>query len=161
MKMVEGNWQPVFWIYFDEAREILSKKRLMNPLNDASVMTYDDFFVRRLFTSTIIKQTNPGNKTIMEIVGATDPKDPRVLAESEKIQQSLENFQNGMWKTLRHVYLLKYSRSVFTWVLFNTSANSRSSASLIFLTDLKWRKSLSAVVLPMPAILSSSVFSVP
>jgi gliding motility associated protien GldN len=98
MKMVEGNWQPVFWIYFDEAREILSKKRLLNPLNDASVMTYDDFFVRRLFSSTIVKQTNPGNKTIMEILGVTDPKDPKVIEESERIQKSLENFQKGMWK---------------------------------------------------------------
>ncbi len=97
MKMVEGNWQPVFWIYFDEAREVLSRKRLMNPLNDASVMTYDDFFVRRLFSSTIVKQTNPGNRTIMEILETTDPKDPRVIEESNKIQKSLEGFQNRMW----------------------------------------------------------------
>jgi len=97
LKMVEGNWQPVFWIYFDEAREVLSRKRLQNPLNDASVMTYDDFFVRRLFTSTIIKQTNPGNRTIMEILGVTDPKDPKVIAESERIQKTLDNFQNRMW----------------------------------------------------------------
>ena len=98
MKMVEGNWQPVFWIYFDEAREILSKKRLLNPLNDASVMTYDDFFTRRLFSGTIVKVTNPGNKTIMEILGVTDPKDPRVIAESDKIKKSLEDFKNRLWK---------------------------------------------------------------
>jgi len=97
LKMVEGNWQPVFWIYFDEAREVLSRKRLLNPLNDASVMTYDDFFVRRLFTSTIIKQTNPGNRTIMEILGVTDPKDPKVIAESERIQKTLDNFQSRLW----------------------------------------------------------------
>ncbi len=97
MKMVEGNWQPVFWIYFDEAREVLSRKRLMNPLNDASVMTYDDFFVRRLFSSTIVKQTNPGNRTIMEILETTDAKDPRVLEESNKIEKSLQGFQKRMW----------------------------------------------------------------
>lgn len=98
MKIVEGNWQPVFWIYFDEAREILSKKRLLNPLNDASVMTYDDFFIRRLFSSIIVKETNPGNKTIMEIMGATDPKDPKVIAESERIEKSMDKFQKRMWK---------------------------------------------------------------
>jgi gliding motility associated protien GldN len=97
LKMVEGNWQPVFWIYFDEAREILARKRLMNPLNDASVMTYDDFFVRRLFSSMIVKQTNPGNRTIMEIMETTDPKDPRVIEEANRIQKSLEGFQNKMW----------------------------------------------------------------
>jgi len=98
MKMVEGNWQPVFWIYFDDAREILSTKRLQNPKNDASVMTYDDFFVRRLFTSTIIKETNPGNKSIMEILGVTDNKDPRVIAESDRIKQSLKEFEQRIWK---------------------------------------------------------------
>jgi gliding motility associated protien GldN len=98
MKKVEGNWQPVFWIYFDDAREILSTKRLQNPKNDASVMTYDDFFVRRLFTSTIIKETNPGNKSIMEIVGASDPKDPRVIAESDRIKESLKEFEKRIWK---------------------------------------------------------------
>lgn len=98
MKMVEGNWQPVFWIYFDEAREVLSKKRLLNPRNDASVLTYDDFFVRRLFTSTVIKQTNPGNKTIMEIMGVTDPKDPKVLMESDRIKKAMEDFEGRIWK---------------------------------------------------------------
>ena len=98
MKLVEGNWQPVFWIYFDDAREILSTKRLQNPKNDASVMTYDDFFVRRLFTSTIVKETNPGNKSIMEIVGATDASDPRVIAESDRIKQSLKDFEQRIWK---------------------------------------------------------------
>jgi len=98
MKMVEGNWQPVFWIYFDDAREILSTKRLQNPKNDASVMTYDDFFVRRLFTSTIVKETNPGNKSIMEILGVTDSKDPRVIAESDRIKQSLKEFEQRIWK---------------------------------------------------------------
>lgn len=98
MKMVEGNWQPVFWIYFDDAREILSTKRLQNPKNDASVMTYDDFFVRRLFTSTIVKETNPGNKSIMEIIGATEPNDPRVIAESDRIKQSLKEFEQRIWK---------------------------------------------------------------
>ncbi|MBG6235287.1 gliding motility associated protein GldN [Pedobacter sp. CAN_A7] len=98
MKMVEGNWQPVFWIYFDDAREILSTKRLQNPNNDASVMTYDDFFVRRLFTSTIVKETNPGNKSIMEIIGATDANDPRVIVESDRINQSLKDFEQRIWK---------------------------------------------------------------
>ncbi|MGY0039976.1 type IX secretion system ring subunit PorN/GldN [Pedobacter sp. NJ-S-72] len=77
LKMVEGNWQPVFWIYYDEARTLLSKKKLVDPANDASVLTFDDFFVRRLFSSNIVKETNPANKTIVEILNQTDPKDPK------------------------------------------------------------------------------------
>jgi gliding motility associated protien GldN len=98
MKMVEGNWQPVFWIYYDDARELLTKKKLMNPGNDASVLTFDDFFVRRLFSSYIVKETNPGNKNITDMLGLTDPKDPRKLYESEKIKKSIADFEQSLWE---------------------------------------------------------------
>lgn len=98
MKMVEGNWQPVFWIYYDDARELLTKKKLMNPGNDASVLTFDDFFVRRLFASYIVKETNPGNKNITDMLGLTDPKDPRKLYESEKIKKSIADFEQSLWE---------------------------------------------------------------
>lgn len=98
MKMVEGNWQPVFWIYYDEAREILAKKRLVNPANDASALTFDDFFVRRLFSSYIVKETNPANKTIIESLGLTDPKDPRKLYESERIKKSISDYEQSLWE---------------------------------------------------------------
>jgi gliding motility associated protien GldN len=98
MKLVEGNWQPVFWIYYDEARAILAKKRLVNPSNDASALTFDDFFVRRLFSSYIVKETNPANKTIIESLGLTDPKDPRKLYESERIKKSISDYEQSLWE---------------------------------------------------------------
>jgi gliding motility associated protien GldN len=98
MKMVEGNWQPVFWVYYLDAREILSKKRMVNPANDASTLTFDDFFVRRLFSSYVVKQTNPANKNISDILGVTDPKDPRKLMESEQIKKSLSDFEQSLWE---------------------------------------------------------------
>ncbi|WP_367865280.1 gliding motility protein GldN [Pedobacter sp. WC2423] len=98
MKMVEGNWQPVFWIYYDEARTILSKKKLQDPSNDASVLTFDDFFVRRLFSSNIVKETNPSNKTIVEMLNQTDPKDPRKLYESERIKKGMADYEQSLWE---------------------------------------------------------------
>jgi len=98
MKMVEGNWQPVFWIYYEDARELLSKHRLINPLNDASQLTFDDFFVRRLFTSYVVKETNPANKNIIDILGQTDPKDPRKLRESDRIKKSISDYEQSLWE---------------------------------------------------------------
>lgn len=98
MKMVEGNWQPVFWIYYEDARELLSKHRLNNPLNDASQLTFDDFFVRRLFSSYVVKETNPANKNIIDILGQTDPKDPRKLRESERIKKSISDYEQSLWE---------------------------------------------------------------
>ena len=98
MKLVEGNWQPVFWIYYEDARPLLSKSKLVNPLNDASVLTYDDFFVRRLFSSIIVKETNPSNKTIIEILNQTDLKDPRKLYESERIKKGMSDYEQSLWE---------------------------------------------------------------
>lgn len=98
MKMVEGNWQPVFWIYYDDARELLSKERMVNPFNDASQLTFDDFFVRRLFSSYVVKETNPSNKNIVDILGQTDPKDPRKLYESERIKKSISDYEQSLWE---------------------------------------------------------------
>ncbi len=98
MKLVEGNWQPVFWIYYDDARELLSKQRLVNPLNDASQLTFDDFFVRRLFASYVVKETNPANKNIVDILGQTDPKDTRKLYESERIKKSISDYEQSLWE---------------------------------------------------------------
>jgi gliding motility associated protien GldN len=98
MKLVEGNWQPVFWIYYDDARALLSKSRLVNPSNDASVLTYDDFFIRRLFSSNIVKETNPANKTIVEMLNQTDPKDPRKLYESERIKKGMSDYEQSLWE---------------------------------------------------------------
>ncbi|WP_316793261.1 gliding motility protein GldN [Pedobacter frigoris] len=98
MKQVEGNWQPVFWVYYDDARQLLSTKRLINPGNDASTLSFDDFFVRRLFSSYVIKETNPGNKNITDMLGLTDPKDPRKLYESERIKKSISDFEQSLWE---------------------------------------------------------------
>ena len=98
MKQIEGNWQPVFWVYFEDARELLSKKKLINPANDASTLTFDDFFVRRLFTSNVVKETNPSNQNISDILGVTDIKDPRKLYESERIKKSISDFEQSLWE---------------------------------------------------------------
>ncbi|MEJ2882734.1 type IX secretion system ring protein PorN/GldN [Pedobacter sp. GR22-6] len=98
MKMEEGNWKPVFWVYYDDARQLLSTKRLVNPGNDASTLSLDDFFVRRLFSSYVIKETNPGNKNIVDMLGLTDPKDPRKLYESERIKKSMSDFEQSLWE---------------------------------------------------------------
>ncbi len=98
MKMVEGNWQPVFWIYYDDARELLSKERLVNQFNDASQLTFDDFFIRRLFSSYVVKETNPSNRNIVDVLGLTDPKDTRKLYESERIKKSISDYEQSLWE---------------------------------------------------------------
>ncbi|MEH3113987.1 type IX secretion system ring protein PorN/GldN [Pedobacter terrae] len=91
---VSKQWQPVFWVYYPEAREILTKKRLINTNNDASSLSFDDFFIRRLFTSYIVKESNPGDNKIRDIIA--DPK--QRLYESERIKKSVLDYEQGLWE---------------------------------------------------------------
>ncbi|MDB2361995.1 gliding motility protein GldN, partial [Flavobacteriales bacterium] len=49
----------LFWVYFPEARKILSKAEVFNHRkNDAARLTYDDIFHKRFFSSRIVKESN-------------------------------------------------------------------------------------------------------
>lgn len=89
-----NEWQPIFWLYYPEARELLSKSRLVNSRNDASTLSFDDFFIRRLFNSYIVKESNPGDDKLKNIIA--DPRER--LYESDRIQNSLLDYEQGLWE---------------------------------------------------------------
>ena len=94
LNQTTNQWQPVFWIYYPEAREVLSRKRLVNTRNDASTLSFDDFFIRRLFTSYIVKESNPGDNKLKDIIA--EPRER--LYESNRIQNSLLDYEQGLWE---------------------------------------------------------------
>ncbi|MCX2586039.1 hypothetical protein [Pedobacter sp. MR22-3] len=75
------------------AREILTKKRLVNTNNDVSTLNFDDFFIHRLF-SYIVKESNPGDDKLRDIIA--DPK--QRLYESERIKKSVLDYEQGLWE---------------------------------------------------------------
>jgi len=88
------EWQPVFWIAYEEARDILASKRLFNPLNDSSPLSLDDFFIHRLFSSHIVKETNAGDYKVKDLIG-----DPRQrLQESERIKKKMADMEQALWE---------------------------------------------------------------
>ncbi|TCD12577.1 gliding motility protein GldN [Pedobacter frigidisoli] len=88
------TWQPVFWVSYEELRPIIAHKRLINNNNDASNLSFDDFFIRRLFSSYIVKESNPGDNKIRDII--TDPRER--LFESERIKKSVLDYEQGLWE---------------------------------------------------------------
>jgi len=96
MKFIEASkqWQPVFWISYDELRPIIAHKRLVNTNNDASTLSFDDFFIRRLFSSYIVKESNPGDNKLRDIIN--DPRER--LMESERIKKSVLDYEQGLWE---------------------------------------------------------------
>jgi gliding motility associated protien GldN len=84
---------PLFWIYFPEARPILAKSEVFNRFNGAAKMTYDDFFWKRMFSSYIYKVDNQFDRNINEYATGID-----AMLESERIKEELFNFEQQLWE---------------------------------------------------------------
>ncbi|HSG68703.1 MAG TPA: gliding motility protein GldN, partial [Bacteroidales bacterium] len=76
--------EPLFWIYFPEARQLLSQQLIYNRFNDAMRMTFDDAFWKRMFNSYIYKESNVYDRRISEYATGLD-----ALYEAERIKYKL------------------------------------------------------------------------
>ena len=83
-----------FWIRYDEARDILSKKEAFNPYNDAQRISFDDIFMQRRFSSYIYGESNVYNdRAISEYTTGKD-----AMFEAERIKSELFNFEHDLWE---------------------------------------------------------------
>jgi len=89
-----GNFQPLFWVLFKEARPILANAEIFNLMkNDAERRTYDDIFWKRMFSSYVIKQSNVMNREIDEYMIGLD-----AILKSEEIKAELFNIEHDLWE---------------------------------------------------------------
>lgn len=86
------DYQPAFWIYFPEARQVLAVKEAVSRNNDATGLSFDDVFVKRLFSSYIVKQSNDKDERIRDYAQGIDK-----LYESERIKKSLMDWELNLW----------------------------------------------------------------
>jgi hypothetical protein len=56
--------EPMFWIYFPEARNIFASAEVFNRQNDAERKTMEDIFWKRMFGSYIYKEKNVYDRSI-------------------------------------------------------------------------------------------------
>jgi gliding motility associated protien GldN len=84
--------QPAFWIYFPEARHLLVTKAVVNRSNDATGLSYDDIFMKRVFSSYIVKESNPEDLRIKDYAVGIER-----LYESERVKKALMDFEHDLW----------------------------------------------------------------
>ncbi|MCE4563884.1 gliding motility protein GldN [Maribellus sp. CM-23] len=86
--------QKVFWIYFPEARPLLATNLALNPVNDARQQSFDDLFIKRMFTSYIIKESNMYNdRDISSYLSGID-----AMLESKRIENDIFNYEQDLWE---------------------------------------------------------------
>lgn len=84
----------LFWVYFPECRNLFSQNEIFNLKNGAAGrMTYDDVFMKRMFSSYIYKEENVYNRIIANYATGVD-----ALLESERIKTNLQEFESNLWE---------------------------------------------------------------
>ncbi len=86
--------QKLFWIYFPEARPILATNLALNPYNDARQQSFDDLFIKRMFNSYIVKESNMYNNRDVSayLVGR------EAMLESKRIEDKIFNYEQDLWE---------------------------------------------------------------
>ena len=85
----------LFWVYYPNAREVLSNAVVFNNRNLSSDITFDDILNARRFSSIIYKSgTGLGSGTISDYI----PGDAeQQLEESDRIKDQILQMENDMW----------------------------------------------------------------
>ena len=87
-----GTKYPLFWVKYDDLAPYLAKQQIMTSnLNNAAVMSVDDYFVRNQYKGKIYKTNN--------MQGTTLPQDNDTLRTKaqNKIEQEILAFEKNMW----------------------------------------------------------------
>ena len=89
-----GNKYPLFWVKYDDLAPYLSKQQIMTSnLNNAAVMSVDDYFVRNQYKGKIYKTNNMLGKTLAQYC----PSDSAMSKEQKKIEAELAAFEKNIW----------------------------------------------------------------
>jgi gliding motility associated protien GldN len=84
----------LFWIRYDEVRDLLAKKEVFNANNDAQRISFDDLFMQRRFDSYIISESNVyDDRGIIEYAVGKD-----AMFEAERIKREMFNWEHDLWE---------------------------------------------------------------
>jgi gliding motility associated protien GldN len=83
--------QPAFWINFNQARKVLAQHQVI--FKSTNNLSFDDVFVLRKFSSTIIKESNPDDLKIADYASSIEEREK----ESKRIEDSLSEYKKRIW----------------------------------------------------------------
>lgn len=87
------GFETLFWLPFDEVREVLANAPVYLRANDLQHLTYDDLFIRRFFSGTIYREQRPDGRAIAQYF---DSELDRLL-EAQRIREEIRNREIDLW----------------------------------------------------------------
>jgi gliding motility associated protien GldN len=90
----EMSLKKVCWVYYPEARSLLSSHAVFSRHNDAQQTSYDDLFMQRRFSGYIYAESNVyNNRRVEDYTTGVN-----ALLESERIKESITNLEHDLWE---------------------------------------------------------------
>lgn len=86
------GYMPLFWVYFPQCQPVLARNEVYNTKNDAQRISYDDLFRKRMFSSTIFKESNVYDRNVGDYTIGIEG-----ILEAERIKESIFNLEHDMW----------------------------------------------------------------
>lgn len=88
-------WQStLFWLSFDQFRPYLAKQVVIPNGNDKANVTYDEFFLKKLYFSYLIGDSNMFGRMLLNY--AITPA--QLQKEQNRIETELLNFEQDLWE---------------------------------------------------------------
>ena len=87
-----GAYEILFWLYFPECRYVFANWDSFNRFNDAERRSFDDLFQKRMFNSTIVKESNVYNRNLDDVYTGMDR-----LLKAEEIKEELFILEHDLW----------------------------------------------------------------
>jgi gliding motility associated protien GldN len=84
---------PLFWVSYQEARDLFANSLVFNNYNSAMRLSYDELFWKRLFDSYIYKEQNVYDRRISQYATGVD-----ALLEAERIKVEMQRFEEDLWE---------------------------------------------------------------
>lgn len=88
------NKKQVFWVYFNQARDLFARHEVFNPKNEAQRRTFDDIFIKRYFGSYIVREANVYSNRNIDMYA----QGLEAMLESEKIKNDISTFEHDLWE---------------------------------------------------------------
>jgi gliding motility associated protien GldN len=90
----EPQHAPLFWVKFDEIRDVLAKTEAFGEFNDAQRISFDNIFMQRRFSSYIVGVSNTYNdRRIPEYLAGKD-----AMYEAERLKYEIFKFEHDLWE---------------------------------------------------------------
>ena len=91
----DKEFTPMFWVFYPEAREVLSKAYAFNRKNMSKPFSFDRLINSRRFSGTIYKEANVyQDRNIRDYISNNALMQ---LLESERIKEKIRNKEQDMW----------------------------------------------------------------